>query len=120
VDVACSERGDGRHSCGVGRPAQPGSRDFEFGAGFSLDTKSTGDHADNGDNLIQRGLFGDKAQYKIQVDKGKVSCRIKGSGGAQVSIGGKVSATGAVITGDSDQFNGLIADAYVTIAQPAG
>src|SRR3954451_6618043 len=65
----------------AGDPLSPGTRDFEFGASFSLDTKSEGTTQDNGDNLIQRGLYGDKAQYKIQVDKGHVSCRVKGSSG---------------------------------------
>jgi hypothetical protein len=68
----------------AGDPLSPGTRDFEFGASFSLDSKSAGGGQDNGDNLIQRGLYGDKAQYKIQVDSGHVSCRVKGSGGASM------------------------------------
>lgn len=159
----------------AGDPLSPGTRDFEFGASFSLDTKSVGGHQDNGDNLMQRGLFGDKAQYKLQVDGAKVSCRVKGSGGAQilwssvkvqrnawystscarddgklvlkvtrpggsvatksvayragnvtmrsssirVAMGAKVGPSGAVMAGGADQFNGLIDDAYVAIAQPS-
>jgi hypothetical protein len=156
----------------AGDPLSPGTRDFEFGAALTLDTKSAGSRLDNGDNLMQRGLYGDKAQYKIQVDSGHVSCRVKGSGGAsmvrssiavtrnawystscarddgrlvlkvtrpdgsvetrsvaykagavtmkspgvRLSIGAKVGASGAVIAGAADQFNGLIDDAYVSIA----
>jgi hypothetical protein len=155
-----------------GDPLSPGARDFELGARFNLDSKTQGGR-DNGNNLVQRGLFHDNAQYKLQVDGGKVSCRVKGSRGAQtlrspvtvragawyatscardgdrlvlkvtrpdgsgstrsvafragsitmrsssvrVSIGAKVGRSGAVMAGDADQFNGLIDDAYVTIAQ---
>lgn len=159
-----------------GDPLSPGTRDFEFGASFTLDTKSTGGHQDNGDNLMQRGLYADKGQYKLQVDGGKVSCRVKGSSHAQIlrsstsvkrnawystscarddgklvlkmtrpdgsvetksvrftagnvvmkspsirlAVGAKVEASGAVMAGGADQFNGLIDDAYVTIDQPTG
>jgi hypothetical protein len=56
----------------------PDERDFTFGADFSLDATSSGTSADNGDNLIQRGLFEGPGQYKIQVDHGKLSCRVSG------------------------------------------
>ncbi len=154
-----------------GDPLSPGTRDFELGARFNLDAKTQGGK-DNGNNVVQRGLFHDTAQYKLQVDSGKVSCRVKGSRGAQtlnspvavqsgawystscarddgrlvltvtrpdgsvatksatfkagnvtmrsssvrVSIGAKVGRSGAVMSGDADQFNGLIDDAYVAIA----
>lgn len=60
----------------------PGTSDFEFGAEFRHDKATTGDPTDNGDNLIQRGLFGDGSQYKIDIDKKKPSCRIEGADGA--------------------------------------
>lgn len=60
----------------------PGGDDFEFGASFTLDRKSSGSDADNGDNLVQRGTFSDPGQFKIQLDKGVPSCRIAGDAGA--------------------------------------
>lgn len=73
-------------------PFDPGIADFSFGADFSVDdaaeqaatkaAKPTGD--DNGNNLLQRGLFSDTSQYKLQVDHGRVSCRIAGSEGEVV------------------------------------
>jgi hypothetical protein len=59
----------------------PDERDFAFGADFNLDATSSGTPADNGDNLIQRGLFEGPGQYKIQVDHGKLSCRVSGLDG---------------------------------------
>lgn len=59
---------------------------FAFGAAFRLDAKSEGSDVDNGNNLVQRGLYRDTAQYKLQVDNGRVSCRVLGaSGGVQVT-----------------------------------
>ncbi|WP_110206233.1 hypothetical protein [Nocardioides daejeonensis] len=62
----------------------PGERDFSFGATFQLDEVSEGDPSDNGDNLMQRGLFADTAQLKLQLDHGVPSCRVAGSDGAVV------------------------------------
>ncbi|MGB5951854.1 MAG: hypothetical protein WBG57_04970, partial [Ornithinimicrobium sp.] len=59
----------------------PGTSDFEFGAEFRRDDISTGDPTDNGDNLVQRGLFGNGAQYKIDIDKQSPSCRVEGADG---------------------------------------
>lgn len=59
----------------------PGNADFQFGADFSLHGRSQGSSSDNGNNLIQRGLFGAGMQYKIQVDGNRPLCRVKGSGG---------------------------------------
>jgi Laminin G domain len=61
----------------------PGASDFEFGVDFSLDEQSEGG-ADNGNNLVQRGLFDDAVQYKLQIDHGLVSCRVRGSAGEAV------------------------------------
>jgi hypothetical protein len=59
----------------------PKSRQFRFGADFILDAKSE-DSApggrDNGDNLVQRGRFDQRAQYKVQVDHRVATCRVKG------------------------------------------
>lgn len=64
-----------------GDPLAPGVQDFAFGADFRMDPRSIGSQTHNGDNLIQRGLFG-QSQYKIQMDGGLPSCRVKGSQGS--------------------------------------
>lgn len=63
-------------------PLAPGWRDFSFGADFRKESRSSGTSVDNGDNLIQRGLWNDSAQYKIEVDGGRPGCRIKGDKGS--------------------------------------
>ncbi len=63
----------------------PGKRDFTFGVTFMLDAVSDGEDSDNGDNLVQRGLFADEQQLKIQVDHGVPSCRIAGTDGEVVA-----------------------------------
>lgn len=60
----------------------PGTAGFTFGADFTLNARSQqSGSGDNGNNLIQRGLYGNVSQYKIQVDHKRVTCRIKGSSG---------------------------------------
>lgn len=59
----------------------PGAADFGFGADITLDADSSGTAVDNGDNVLQRGLFGDPAQYKLQVDKRRPSCVVRGTEG---------------------------------------
>ncbi len=63
-------------------PLAPRWRNFEFGAGFRKDARSAGTSVDNGDNLIQRGLWNDSAQYKLEMDNNRPACRIKGDRGA--------------------------------------
>lgn len=58
----------------------PGPQDFSFGASILLDSVSEGG-LDNGNNVLQRGLFSDRSQFKIQVDGGVVSCRVAGDAG---------------------------------------
>jgi hypothetical protein len=60
----------------------PGNDDFSFGADFALDRLTGVSATDDGDNLVQRGLFGAHPQYKIQLDGGHPLCRVSGSGGA--------------------------------------
>lgn len=55
---------------------EPGDRDFAFGADVRV---SAGN--DDGDNVLQRGLWGDDGQYKLQVDYGVVSCTVQGASG---------------------------------------
>jgi hypothetical protein len=62
----------------------PRLSDFTFGADIRLDPVSNGTAIDNGDNVMQRGLYADAAQYKIQVDKHHASCVVRGTDGAVV------------------------------------
>ena len=63
-------------------PFAPGGDPFSFGAAFRLDRQSQGSDVDDGNNLIQRGLFDDDAQYKLQIDDQRISCRVTGSAGS--------------------------------------
>lgn len=56
----------------------PGAARFVFGADILRDSVSTGTSADNGNNVIQRGLASDTAQFKVQVDHGYAGCRVRG------------------------------------------
>lgn len=164
-------------AAGAGDPLDPGTERFSFGADVAMDevTATPGDGSiDDGDNLVQRGLFNAGSQYKLQVDSRRPSCRVQGADGAvflrsavtltpgdwyrmrcerdsdtvtlmvalldgdeivdlwittaegptgdmtpanpatPLSVGGKLNATGTV-TGDTDQLNGLIDDAWLRI-----
>ena len=60
----------------------PAAGDFTFGADIRLASPSqspTGD--DDGNNVVQRGLYADPIQYKLEVDEGLATCRVKGSAG---------------------------------------
>lgn len=59
----------------------PGRADFLFGAEFVLDEESSGTRVDDGDNLMQRGLASDPSQYKLELDRGRPNCEIKGTEG---------------------------------------
>jgi hypothetical protein len=71
-------------SRGLDDVLSPADRDFAFGADVAIDDVTTGSAADNGDNIIQRGLYQSSSQYKIQVDDGSVSCRVAGVTGEAV------------------------------------
>lgn len=66
----------------------PAADPFRFGVDFVLDASAVDPTAvsgtDNGENLVQRGLFEDEHQYKLQVDHGVVSCRVAGTEGELV------------------------------------
>jgi hypothetical protein len=69
-----------------GDPLSPGTQRFSFGADVKLDSASTASKSagstDNGDNVVQRGLYASgSTQYKIQVDGDVPSCRIRGTSG---------------------------------------
>jgi hypothetical protein len=60
----------------------PGTQDFTWGADFQLDAVSTAHTGhDNGDNLLQRGLWGQGAEYKAEVDLRRASCVVHGTEG---------------------------------------
>jgi hypothetical protein len=59
----------------------PGSAKFRFGAQFNLDATSEGSPSDDGNNLVQRGLYSAETQYKLQVDDDHPGCRVKGRAG---------------------------------------
>lgn len=64
----------------------PGIRRFSYGADFLLDgVSSVPGTTDDGDNLVQRGLFEDADQYKLQLDGRRPSCRLQGSAGGAAS-----------------------------------
>ena len=63
----------------------PDESDFSFGATARLDAVSQGTSTDNGNNLVQRGLFGDVAQYKVSLDARNPHCSVKGDQG-RVSV----------------------------------
>ena len=65
---------------------EPLAAPFRFGVDARLDAKSQGTSADNGNNLIQRGLFNDAAQYKIQEDSRTLTCRVKGASGSLMVV----------------------------------
>jgi hypothetical protein len=60
----------------------PGTAVFRFGAQFALDADSQGSPTDDGNNLVQRGLYSAETQYKLQVDEEHPECRVKGRDGA--------------------------------------
>lgn len=63
------------------RVLEPGSADFWFGLDLQFPEATSSSDADNGDNLLQRGLFGDTGQLKLQADHGVPSCRVAGESG---------------------------------------
>lgn len=60
---------------------QPGTMDFTLRAHFRLDPVTAGRTDDNGDNLLQRGLASDAAQYKLELNHSRPACRVEGSEG---------------------------------------
>jgi hypothetical protein len=81
----------------------PADQDFSWSADFRLDadseSHSEGSH-DNGNNLLQRGLYND-TQFKLDVDDGRPSCRLRGSTGNA----GAVRITAPVTVGAHAWYN---------------
>jgi hypothetical protein len=68
----------------------PGISNFTFGADFKMDrfpTAAPHSRADDGDNLIQRGLFRSASQYKIELDSRRPVCTLHGTSGDKSYIG---------------------------------
>ena len=63
----------------------PGSHPFTVGVDFKIDAVAIGS-TDDGNNLLQRGNYGSPSQYKLQVDKGHIGCRIKGHSGSALLV----------------------------------
>jgi hypothetical protein len=72
---------------GPGDPLDPGTGTFSFGADVRMDavTSAPGTQ-DDGDNVIQRGLFTGVSQYKLQVDGFRPMCRILGADGDVTAV----------------------------------
>lgn len=70
-----------RTNAGATDAMNPGTARLEFGADITLDSGTTAQagSTDDGNNAVQRGLFNDAAQFKIQVDGTRPSCRVKGA-----------------------------------------
>lgn len=68
----------------------PGADDFSFGAVLKLAPRSDGRAEDDGDNVFQRGLYADAAQFKLQIDGGRPSCLVKGNAGRVKVTGPKI------------------------------
>jgi hypothetical protein len=154
---------------GTGDALSPGTRDFSLGADVRVDPGVDTD----GDNVVQRGLSDDVGQYKIELDRGRFACTVKGTQGrvraqladerpvpgvwyrmtcdrvgdridlevrrldddtvatasatgpigavrtaepgTPLSIGGKLTPSGAVATWQPDQLNGAVGDVWVRI-----
>lgn len=68
----------------AGTVPDPGGRDFGWGADVRSDSFEVTE-ADDGDNLLQRGLAADPHQYKLQLDGGRPSCVVAGTAGRLVA-----------------------------------
>lgn len=55
----------------------PGERNFGFGVDVLVDAGSDAD----GENVVQRGLADDTGQYKIELDRGRFACTVRGDEG---------------------------------------
>lgn len=60
------------------------ARDLEWGADLRLDRTSSGSRVDDGDNVIQRGLSSDPAQFKAEVDHDRAACTVRGDQGTLI------------------------------------
>ena len=68
----------------------PGTAAFRFGADLQLDASNEGSALDNGNNALQRGLWDDPMQYKLEVDDNRPNCVFRGTEG-RVSVRSRVT-----------------------------
>ncbi|MBR7744438.1 hypothetical protein KC207_14175 [Phycicoccus sp. BSK3Z-2] len=66
-------------------PLAVGERSFRWQADFRQDPDIGDDPAD-GDNLLQRGLYDDRSQWKLSVDKHVVGCYLKTADGRRSGV----------------------------------
>lgn len=59
----------------------PGTSDFRFGADLRIDSANQGSDPDNGNNVVQRGLWDDPMQYKLEIDNNRPNCVFRGTQG---------------------------------------
>ncbi|MFT4108328.1 hypothetical protein [Propionicimonas sp.] len=71
-----------------------GTRDFTFGADFNSD----GNWAD-GNNVVERGIYSDRGQYKFEIDEGRPGCVVRGDAGQVVARLGPILAPGVWYSG---------------------
>lgn len=70
---------------GLDDQLSPGTRAFTWGADLRIDPLSSSTvtgSADNGNNLVQRGLAGTQHQFKLELDKAQPACRVESPAGA--------------------------------------
>lgn len=73
-------------NAGTADEMEPGARTFTFGAHVRLGKVTGTSEFDNGNNVLQRGLHDDGSQFKVEIERGTATCRVKGHAGAlQVS-----------------------------------
>lgn len=68
-------------SAGADDQLNPGTHPFTWGTDFRVDPRSDGRAEDNGDNLIQRGLYSESTLYKAELDLGRPACVVQGPEG---------------------------------------
>lgn len=65
-----------------GQDLNPGERSFLISVDVAVNGHAGRNEYDNGDNVVQRGLATDPAQYKIEIDNRYPRCTVKGDEGA--------------------------------------
>lgn len=69
-----------------GDALSPGKLPIRWGADVYLSKASQKSATDNGANVVQRGLYGDPAQVKLQLDADQPSCRVQGTAGSATVV----------------------------------
>jgi hypothetical protein len=106
-----------------GDPLDPGTRSFTFGASFVLDDPSTSTASgsiDDGDNLVQRGLYDDASQYKIELDRRRPLCQVKGRSGEVTVVGAATVQPGRWYRAECRRSGGRITLTLIDLAAAAG